>query len=88
MLKFNRQQRRKPNYLPRQVAVDQEACVRSHACVARFGCPSFARHSDGRVTVNPDLCIGDASCRQSCPTEAIAKPQVKPEIRSTKEDAS
>ncbi|MDJ0780761.1 MAG: thiamine pyrophosphate-dependent enzyme [Desulfosarcinaceae bacterium] len=82
MLKFTREQRRRPNYQLRQVGVDQESCVQSHACVARFGCPSFVRHADGRVSVNPDLCIGDASCRQTCPVEAITKPQ----IRSTEED--
>mgnify|MGYP001816844963 CR=1 FL=1 len=61
--------------------------MRSHACVARFGCPSFVRHSDGRVSVNADLCIGDASCRQTCPTDAIAKPQVKTQPNIPKEDA-
>ncbi len=81
MLKFTRQQRRKPNHRLRQVGVDQDACVQSHDCLSRFACPSFVRHADGRVSVNPDLCIGDASCRQVCPTNAIAKPQ----IRSPKE---
>jgi indolepyruvate ferredoxin oxidoreductase alpha subunit len=77
MLKFTRQQRRRSNYQPRQVTVDQETCDKSHACVARFGCPSFVRHGDGRVSVNHDLCIGDASCRQTCPTDAIAKPEIR-----------
>jgi indolepyruvate ferredoxin oxidoreductase alpha subunit len=88
MLKFTRQQRRRPNYQLRQVGVDQEACDQRHACVARFGCPSFVRHGDGRVSVNPDLCIGDASCRPTCPTGAITKPQIKTELRSAQEGAS
>jgi indolepyruvate ferredoxin oxidoreductase, alpha subunit len=84
MLKFTREQRRKSNYTSRQVSVDQGTCVQSHDCVASFGCPSFVRHTDGRVSVNPDLCIGDASCRQTCPVEAITKPQ----IRAVKEGQS
>jgi indolepyruvate ferredoxin oxidoreductase alpha subunit len=88
MLKFTRQQRRRPNFQLRQVAVDQKTCTRRHECVARFGCPSFVRHNDGRISVNPDLCIGDASCRQACPTDAITKPQIKTEIGSTKEEVS
>jgi indolepyruvate ferredoxin oxidoreductase alpha subunit len=75
MLKFTREQRRRDNYQLRQVAVDEEICEQIHACVARFGCPSFVRHADGRVTVNPDLCIGDGSCLQTCPAGAIEKPQ-------------
>jgi indolepyruvate ferredoxin oxidoreductase alpha subunit len=88
MLKFTRQQRRKPDYTLRQVSVDQETCVQSHDCVARFGCPSFVRNKDGRVSVNLDLCIGDASCRQTCPVEAITKPRTKDQIRAAKEGLS
>jgi indolepyruvate ferredoxin oxidoreductase alpha subunit len=76
MLKFTREQRRRDNYQLRQVAVDEEICKQIHACVATFGCPSFVRHTDGRVTVNPDLCIGDGSCLQTCPAGAIEKPKV------------
>ncbi len=75
MLKFTREQRRRDNYQLRQVAVDEEICEQIHACVESFGCPSFVRHADGRVTVNPDLCIGDGSCLQACPAGAIEKPQ-------------
>ncbi len=74
MLKFTREQRRKPGFEPRQVAIDQQACEQIHACVARFGCPSFSIHDDGHVEINEDLCIGDGSCVQTCPTQAIAKP--------------
>ena len=76
MLKFTRQARKKPNYELRQVAVDQDRCERIHACVSRFGCPTFTRLSDGRVQVNPDLCIGDGSCIQTCPAEAIENPKI------------
>ena len=75
MLKFTREARRKPGYQVKQVHIDQELCNQTHACVASFGCPTFTRHTDGKVTINPDLCIGDGSCLQTCPTRAIEKPR-------------
>jgi len=77
MLKFNREQRRKPGFEPRQVNIDQTLCEQIHNCVARFGCPSFSRDPDGRIEVNTDLCIGDGSCVQTCPTHAIGMPSKK-----------
>ncbi len=74
MLKFTREQRRKPGFEPRRVDIDQKACERMHVCVAAFGCPTFTRGPDGRIEVNPDLCIGDGSCVQTCPTRAITPP--------------
>jgi len=76
MLKFTRQARKKPNYQLRQVDIDQSKCQRIHTCVARFGCPSFTRRADGGVQINPDLCIGDGSCIQTCPTRAIEMPKI------------
>ena len=75
MLKFTREARKKTNYQLRQVDIDQSSCERIHACVAQFGCPTFTRLKDGRVEVNPDLCIGDGSCLQTCPTRAITSPK-------------
>jgi len=75
MLKFTREQRRKPGYRPKQVDIDQNKCRRIHECVEKFGCPTFVLNEDNRVTVNPDLCIGDGSCRQTCPAEAITSPE-------------
>ena len=75
MLKFAREARRKPGYQLKQVHIDQTLCNQAHACVASFGCPTFSRHTDGKVTINPDLCIGDGSCLQTCPTRAIEKPR-------------
>jgi indolepyruvate ferredoxin oxidoreductase alpha subunit len=72
MLKFTREQRRKSGYRQRQVAIDQAVCERIHTCVEAFGCPTFNRDAAGNVTVNTDLCIGDGSCMQTCPTQAIA----------------
>jgi indolepyruvate ferredoxin oxidoreductase alpha subunit len=75
MLKFTREQRRKKDFQLRQVDIDQEVCERIHTCVSRFGCPTFTLGPDGSVTINKDLCIGDGSCLQTCPTHAITKPK-------------
>ncbi len=72
MLKFTREQRRKPGYRLRQVAIDQQVCDRRHVCIAAFGCPTFSRGPEGGISVNTDLCIGDGSCVQTCPAKAIA----------------
>ncbi len=75
MLKFMRSQRRKKDFSMRRVDIDQARCRRMHTCVAEFACPTFTRHGDGRVTVNPDLCIGDGSCRQVCEADGIEEPR-------------
>jgi len=72
MLKFTRAQRKKPGFVQKHVAIDPKTCTRTHDCVERFGCPTFIRQTDGSVDINPDLCIGDGSCRQTCPKNAIA----------------
>jgi len=74
MLQFTRRESRKPDYVRRQVSILQETCDLRHVCVSRFGCPSFFREADGRVRVNRDLCIGDGSCMQTCPSSAISPP--------------
>jgi indolepyruvate ferredoxin oxidoreductase alpha subunit len=75
MLKFIREQRRRKDYALRQVDIDQAACERIHACVSQFGCPTFSLAADGHVEINPDLCIGDGSCLQTCPANAITRPK-------------
>jgi indolepyruvate ferredoxin oxidoreductase alpha subunit len=75
MLKFAREARRKEGYALHRVDIDQKICERIHTCVERFGCPTFSRGQDGSVTINPDLCIGDGSCIQTCPKRAISKPK-------------
>lgn len=74
MLKLTREQRRKNGYQARRVEIDQQSCDRLHVCVQQFACPTFILHEDGSVAVNPDLCIGDGSCLQTCPTKAIVRP--------------
>lgn len=71
MLKFMREQRKKSGFVAKRVRIDPDTCQRIHECVEKFGCPTFVRGPDGRVGVNPDLCIGDGSCRQTCPVSAI-----------------
>jgi indolepyruvate ferredoxin oxidoreductase alpha subunit len=75
MLKFTREQRRKPGYQPRRVGIDQQKCRRLYECIRDFGCPTFTQMADGRIEINPDLCIGDGSCAQTCPSEAISTPK-------------
>ncbi|UCD90167.1 MAG: 4Fe-4S binding protein [Desulfobacterales bacterium] len=77
MLKFMREQRRKPGFQPRKVDIDQDTCQRLHECIENFACPTFTRRDGGRIEINPDLCIGDGSCIQTCPTQAITSPQIR-----------
>lgn len=72
MLKFIREQQRKPGFTRGRVEIDQNQCDRLQVCMAQFGCPSFQLKPEGQIQVNPDLCIGDGSCIQTCPVEAIA----------------
>ncbi len=76
MLKLMREMKKKPGYKKRMVKVDKETCSKSYECVKDFACPTFVLHEDGTVTTNPDLCIGDGSCLQTCPSKAIGKPEV------------
>lgn len=71
MLKFMKQQRRKEGFVQKHVEVDQNKCEKHLTCIEDFGCPSFVKNDDGRITVNEDLCIGDGSCRPTCPVSAI-----------------
>lgn len=75
MLKFTREQRRKPGFEPRRVDIDQQRCKQIHECVEIFACPTFVRDIEGRVSINSDLCIGDGSCIQTCPATAISAPE-------------
>ena len=74
MLLFAKKQRKVKGNNPYKVHIDQEACDRIKACIAQFGCPSFINNqSDGTITVNKDLCIGDGSCIPTCPSKAIKR---------------
>lgn len=71
MLKLVREQKRGGTYKARQVQVEEEKCERIHECIEQFACPSFSRTPEGVIEVNPELCIGDGSCLQTCPVRAI-----------------
>jgi len=75
MLKFTREQRRKPGYKARKVDIDTNICDLRKECIEQFGCPSFTRQDDGRISTNQDLCVGDGSCLQTCPSKAILTPK-------------
>jgi len=77
MLKFMREQRRKPDFQPRKVDIDQHTCQRLYECIENFACPTFTRKDDGRIEINSDLCIGDGSCIQTCPTQAVTSPHIR-----------
>lgn len=71
MLKFTRELRRSGRSLPNPVRVGNK-CNRKYICVGDFACPSYQLSDDGSVWVQNDLCIGDRSCVQTCPSDAIA----------------
>ena len=71
MLKFTREARKKGAYKDNNAHIDQEICRQIHECIQEFGCPSFSINEEGKVFVNEDLCIGDGSCIQTCPIDAI-----------------
>lgn len=85
MLKFTRERRKTAGYEQRHVVIDQTVCERVHTCVETFGCPTFNRDDQGKVTINTDLCIGDGSCIQTCPTQAIVRPASQTQASPTQE---
>ncbi|PKK89639.1 MAG: indolepyruvate ferredoxin oxidoreductase [Candidatus Wallbacteria bacterium HGW-Wallbacteria-1] len=70
MLKFTRAALRagKPRSAPMKIL---DKCDLRKICLKGFACPSFVLRANGKIGVNPNLCIGDGSCRQVCPREAI-----------------
>jgi len=71
MLKFTREQRKKGVFITRKVKVDKDVCTLFYECIERFACPTFQKDSKGKISVHEDLCIGDGSCMQTCPSTAI-----------------
>jgi indolepyruvate ferredoxin oxidoreductase, alpha subunit len=71
MLKFIRDRRKRGVSVNSRALIQQDLCEQIHECVSEFACPSFILQENGAVGVHPDLCIGDGSCLQSCPVEAI-----------------
>lgn len=79
MLKFTRDQRKRKGFVQKHISIDPKTCTQAHVCVEAFGCPSFVRNPDGSVGVNTDLCLGDGSCKSSCPEQAIGLQRKKNE---------
>jgi len=73
MLLFAKKQRKSKGSNPFHVNIDQNTCDRIKTCIEQFACPSFIRNEDGSITVNNELCIGDGSCIQTCPSKAIIR---------------
>ncbi len=70
MLKFVRSVRRAKKALPKPVIITAK-CDKKYKCISEFACPSYQIDDNGQVWVQTDLCIGDGSCKQTCPSEAI-----------------
>ncbi|SHE78432.1 indolepyruvate ferredoxin oxidoreductase alpha subunit [Marinitoga hydrogenitolerans DSM 16785] len=71
MLKLTREQRKKGIYKNNKVEVT-EKCDHQYVCISDFGCPAYQITPEGNVWVQEDLCIGDGSCVQTCPTNALS----------------
>jgi len=76
MLKFTRELRHKGRPLPPPVKIGP-ACKRRYVCISEFACPTYQLAPDGSVWVQDDLCIGDGSCKPTCPEGAIAATREK-----------
>ena len=61
--------------MAKKVEIDQSQCSLKHECIEEFACPTFMRNDDGSISTNHDLCIGDGSCIQTCPSQAILSPK-------------
>lgn len=70
MLKFSRELAKKKIGTPPKVHVTAK-CNKIYECISVFACPSYQINPDGSIWVQEDLCIGDGSCKQTCPSEAI-----------------
>jgi indolepyruvate ferredoxin oxidoreductase, alpha subunit len=74
VLKLTRERKKKrPGLEIPKIVVDQDACTKCGTCVGEFGCPSFELGDEGKVTVAPDVCIGDGSCIQTCDAGALKR---------------
>ncbi|MBI9098221.1 MAG: 4Fe-4S binding protein [Spirochaetaceae bacterium] len=74
MLKLTRQNRKKKSHSLKHVEINHNLCQMHKDCIEDFACPSFSISDNGQIQVNKDLCIGDGSCRQTCPISAINYP--------------
>jgi len=48
-----------------------DLCTNHRTCIDEIACPAFYIDGDDRVQINPDMCVGCATCSQICPEKAI-----------------
>lgn len=70
MLKFVRESKKAKKKLPVPVKISNK-CNKKYNCISSFACPSYQINENADVWVQEDLCIGDGSCKQTCPSVAI-----------------
>lgn len=58
---------RKKGVLANPLRIDPEVCKNIKNCLKGFSCPAIENTEDQKVFINTDLCIGCASCVQTCP---------------------
>jgi indolepyruvate ferredoxin oxidoreductase alpha subunit len=64
---------RAPDMLPNIFAtVDEEKCVACDLCTVDYKCPPMSYNENGKITIDPFLCIGCSACLDNvCPTDAF-----------------
>jgi len=58
---------RREGTLPNPLAINLETCRNIQRCLTKFSCPAIEVTDEDRSQINTDLCIGCASCVQTCP---------------------
>jgi indolepyruvate ferredoxin oxidoreductase alpha subunit len=58
---------RKKGLLANPLRIDLDVCKNVKNCLKGFSCPAIENTDDQKVYINTDLCIGCASCVQTCP---------------------
>jgi len=64
---------RADEFLPKVYAeVDEEKCVACDVCTTQFVCPPMAYNENGKIEIDPLLCVGCGVCISGvCPTDAF-----------------
>lgn len=58
---------KKAGVLANPLRIDLDICKNIQNCLKKFACPAIESTDEGKVQINTDLCIGCASCVQTCP---------------------
>lgn len=64
-------------YEQRTFAVDRELCITCKSCI-RTGCPAISI-TEGKSSIDPNLCAACGVCSQVCPVSAISGPLEVPQ---------